>query len=144
MPLSLDGTVAFTVDGPGGSTGGTLVGDGPVLRVAADDPVVAWDALVGAAPRGPRALAELADALHSGGMTVEVSGPRGRLATVGAGADSALGGLVTGSRRVSPGSPAALRPLALAQLRRTARTRRGVLVVLAAVAVVLLRRRLRA
>lgn len=142
--LRLEGTVAFTVDGPRGRTGGSLAGDGPVLRVTADDPVAAWDAAVASAPRGPGALGALADLLSEQGLSVEVSGPGGRLATVGAGVDSAVGGAVTGSRRVRPGRPAALRPLVVASLRQGAvRRRQPLLVASAAACAVLLRRRSR-
>ena len=127
MPLRLEGELAFSVDGPGGATTGTARGDGALLSVRADDPVVAWDALAGAAPRGTRALAALADHLAEQGLSVRVTGPAGRLATVGAAADSAVGRAVTGSRRVQPGSPRALRPLLLAQVRARARRSRSVL-----------------
>jgi hypothetical protein len=70
-----------------------------------------------------------------------VTGPAGLLATVGAGADSALGRAVTGSRHVQPGRPTALRPLVLAQVRRGARRRRSLLLALAALAVLAARRR---
>lgn len=141
----LEGFVTFTVDGPGGGTGGTLVGAGPVLQVLAHDPLAAWDAAVGSAPRGPHGLARLADLLSEQGLSVEVSGPAGRLATVGAGVDSAVGRAVTGSRRVRPGRPAALRPLVLAQLRQGAGRQRRPLLLAAAAALLLLlgRRRLR-
>jgi len=118
MPLSLQGGLSFTVDGPGGSTAGEIVGDGPVLRVRAEDAVVAWEASVGSVSAGPAGLRRVADQLAAEGLSVEVSGPDGLLATVGAGVDSPLGRLVTGSRRVRLGRPAALRPLAVAQARR--------------------------
>ena len=136
MPLHLSGAVAFTVDGPGGSTAGTVEGEGAVLRVQADDPVAAWSG------QDTGALGRVAEALHAQGLSVEVTGPGGRLATVGAGADSALGRLLTGSRRVAPGRPAALRPLVLAEGRRRVRTVRGpLLLAVAAVAVLVVRRR---
>jgi hypothetical protein len=139
--LHLEGAVDFTVDGPLGSTGGSVRGDGPVLRVTTEDPAVAWDAVAQAAPGGAPALAALADALHGQGLAVEVSGPQGVLATVGAGADSALGRALTGSRHVRPGRPAALRPLVLAQLRARARRRAPLLVALAVGVLLAARRR---
>jgi hypothetical protein len=141
--LRLEGSVAFTVDGPRGRSGGVVSGDGPVLRVTADDPVAAWDAAVGSAPRGPGALGTVADLLAAQGLSVEVDGPRGRLATVGAGVDSGVGRAVTGSRRVAPGRPAALRPLVVAQLRTGVARQRGRLLVAAVLAVLLLGRRAR-
>jgi hypothetical protein len=63
----------------------------------------------------------LADQLAAEGLSVEVTGPAGRLATIGAAADSALGRAVTGSRHVQPGRPSALRPLVLSQVRQGVR-----------------------
>ena len=149
MALDLQGGLSFSVDGPGGSTSGTVVGDGSVLRVLADDPVAALDGVLGSVPTGTAALRAIADSLAEQGLAVEVSGPDGRLALVGAGADSAIAKALIGSRRVQLGSASALRPLAVAQVRRgitavpTARRRLavvGVVVLLLAV----LRRRLRA
>ena len=141
--LRLEGTVTFTVDGPRGSTTGAARGDGPVLRVSTEDPVATWDAVAGAAP-GASALGVLADALSAQGLAVEVSGPHGVLATVGAGADSPLGRVVTGSRHVQPGRPAALRPLVVSQLRSGVRRRRPLLLALAAGVLLALRKRARA
>ena len=140
--LRLEGSVAFTVEGPGGSTSGTAHGDGAVLRVRADDPVAAWAALAGAAPTGADALGRLADLLHGEGLAVQVSGPDGPLATVGAGADSALGSAVSGTRHVQPGRLGALRPLVAAQLSRVAaRRRRSLLLAVLAGAALAVRRR---
>lgn len=119
MPLDLQGGLTFSVDGPGGSTSGTVTGDGAVLRVLAQDPVAAWDGLLGSVSTGPAALRAVADLLAEEGLSIEVNGPGGRLALVGAQADSALGGAVLGSRRVQLGGVSALRPLAVAQARRT-------------------------
>lgn len=143
MPLDLQGDLSFTVEGPGGSTSGTVVGDGAVLRVRAEDPVAAWDGILGSVSTGPAALRTVADGLADEGLSIEVSGPHGLLALVGAGADSGVGKLLTGSRRVQLGTPAALRPLAVAQVRRSL-TLSGALTVLAGLVVtVVLRRRTR-
>ncbi len=122
MPLAFDGDLTFSVEGPAGVSAGTVRGDGATLRVHADDPVVAWDAALGSVSTGPALLSAVAELLHDEGVVVEVSGPGGRVATVGAGIDSPLGRVLAGSRRVQLGRPAAVRPLAVAQLRRTART----------------------
>ena len=143
MPLRMEGELSFTVDGPQGSTTGTAHADGTVLHVRAEDPLAAWDAVAGAAPSAAGGLGILADQLAAEGLSVQVTGPRGRLATVGAGADSALGRAVTGSRHVQPGSPGALRPLVLSQVRRGVRRRRSLLLAIAAVAVLVARRRTR-
>ena len=144
MPLSLQGGLTFTVDGPAGSTCGEIVGDGPVLRVRADDPVVAWEASVGSVSTGPSALRGVADALAGEGLSIEVTGPRGRLALVGAGADSPVGRRLLGSRRVQLGSPAALRPLALAAVRRAMTPARTAGLAALIVVLAVLRRRARA
>ena len=134
MPLSLQGGLTFTVDGPAGSTSGEIVGDGPVLRVRAEDPVAAWEASVGSVSAGPAGLRIVADQLAAEGLSVEVSGPDGPLATVGAGVDSTVGRLVTGSRRVKLGRPAALRPLAVAQVKRSVPSARTFALALGALA----------
>ena len=141
--LRLEGAVDFTVDGPRGRASGTARGDGPVLRIVTDDAVVAWDAAAEAVGGGASALGPLADALHGAGLAVEVRGPQGVLATVGAGAESALGRALTGSRHVRPGRPAALRPLVVAQLRSGARRRGPLLAALVAVVLLAARRRAR-
>ena len=120
MPLSFDGDLTFSVEGPGGATAGTVNGAGPVLRVHADDPVAAWDAALGSVSTGPAALSAVAGLLHDEGVVVEVSGPAGLVATVGAGVRSPLGRAITGARHVRLGRPGAVRPLAVAQVRRTA------------------------
>jgi len=121
VPLAFDGDLTFSVEGPGGTTGGTVRGAGATLRVHADDPVAAWDAALGAVPTGPALLSSVADLLADEGVVVEMSGPRGRVATIGAGIDSGLGRVLAGSRRVRLGRPAAVGPLAVAQLRRAVR-----------------------
>jgi hypothetical protein len=143
MPLDLQGELSFTVDGPGGSTSGTVVGDGAVLRVRAEDPVAAWDSVLGSVSTGPGALRTVADGLAGEGLSIAVSGPHGLLAVVGAGADSGVSGLLLGSRRVQLGRPAALRPLAVAQLRRGLRRPDVLAVAAGVVTAVVLRRRSR-
>ena len=141
MPLDLQGDLLFTVVGPGGSTSGTVVGDGPVLRVRAEDPVAAWDGILGSVSTGAAALRAVANGLADEGLAIEVSGPDGLLALVGAGADSGVGKLLTGSRRVQLGAPAALRPLAVAQMRRSLTLIRALTVVAGMVVAVVVRRR---
>ncbi len=141
MPLRLEGELSFTVDGPGGATTGTAHADGTVLRLRAEDPVAAWDAVAGAVPSAAQGIGTLADRLAADGLSVEVTGPAGLLATVGSGADSALGRAMTGSRHVQPGRTSALRPLVRSQLGRSAPRRAPLLLVVAAVAVLAVRRR---
>ena len=143
MPLDLQGDLSFTVEGPGGSTSGTVVGDGAVLRVRAEDPVTAWDGFLGSVSTGPASLSTVADGLADEGLSIAVSGPHGLLALVGAGADSGVGKLLIGSRRVQLGRPAALRPLAVAHVRRSLTRSRGLAVVAGLVVAVVLHRRTR-
>ncbi len=114
------GELSFTVDGPGGATSGTVSGRGGTVAVHADDPVAAWDAALGSVSTGPAALQAIAGLLHDEGLVVELSGPAGLVATVGSGVNSPVGALLAGSRRIRLGTPAAVRPLAVAQVRRSA------------------------
>lgn len=116
--LSITGDLTFSVDGPGGATAGTVSGAGSTVRVHAEDPVAAWDGALGSVSTGPAVLAEVARHLHDQGIVLEVSGPDGLVATVGAGVSSSVGRLLAGSRFVRLGRPAAVRPLAIAELRR--------------------------
>lgn len=145
MALAFDGDLAFEVQGPAGATAGRVSGHGSTLRVAADDPVVAWDAALGSVSTGPALLRAVAGHLYDEGVVVQVTGPGGLVATVGAGVDSPLGRVATGSRHVRLGRAAAVRPLAVAQARRTARGLARPAAVLAAVAAALwaVRRRVR-
>lgn len=137
MATRVTGSLTFSVDGPGGSTSGTVEGQGRVVSVRADDPVVAWDAALGSVSTGPELLADVAQRLYDEDLVLQVEGPRGRVATVGAGVDDRLGRLLAGSRRVHLGRPAAIRPLAVAELRRkaTPRVRAAVAAVVAALVV---------
>jgi hypothetical protein len=127
VALGFEGDLTFSVDGPGGSSAGTVRGAGRTLHVHASDPVAAWDAALGSSTTGPALLADVARLLHDEGAVLEVTGPGGRVARVGAGIDSPLGRVLAGSRHVRLGRPAAVRPLAVAQVRRTLRRRRTAL-----------------
>lgn len=74
-----------------------MTADGPTLRVHTDSPTVLIRSL-GSNDRA-RTVA-LGDLLATTGVTVEVSGPRGAIARFGAGIDSRLGRLLTGSPNV--------------------------------------------
>ena len=146
MDVLLQGDLSFSVAGPGGVAVGRAVGDGPVLRVQTDNPVAAWAASLGSLPTGTAGVRAAVEALAAQGLSVDVAGPHGRLALVGAQADSRLGRLVTGSRRVQFGRPVALFPLAVVQARAAlpSRRRTAIAVVLVAVLAILRRRRTRA
>ncbi len=88
-----------------------LTGDGTRLTLDASDPVALWRAAAGipwpagvTVRRGPGALGELAGALAAQGLHLDVTGPRGRVAELGAGVASPAGRLLTGSPAVRPGS----------------------------------------
>jgi hypothetical protein len=109
-PLRVDGQVSFCVNQGRTSTAGTISGHGNQVRVHADDP----SALLTAALHGRanRALPALAQQLREHDLQVLVLGPRGAVATVGAGVDNNLAGrFLLGTRHVRPGSARALVPL---------------------------------
>lgn len=129
--LHVDGTVDLEVDG----AAATLTGHGPVLVLRLDQPGGLIDGL-GPATGGLDAVGSvLADA----GLRVVVTGPRGDVATLGAGVHSVLGRLLAGSARVRLDRPAAIRPIARARIQRSVR-RHGVLTAAAMVAGALLAR----
>lgn len=144
MATRVQGSLTFSVMGPGGRTAGTVHGQGPQVTVHAEDPVAAWDAALGSVSTGPAVLKTVGRLLSEEGVTVQVTGPRGTVATVGAGVDDRLGHLLAGSRHVRLGSPSAVRPLAVAELRRRAPETRafvlGAVIVLALAALVARRR----
>jgi hypothetical protein len=88
-----------------------LVGDGQSLIVHTDHPLAlltavrrtAWPSAI--SPRSGRAgVARAADTLHRAGLRVDVRGPGGVLVSLGHGAGSRLGRVLTGSRAVAFGS----------------------------------------
>lgn len=108
-PLRVDGQVSFCVNQGRTSTAGTISGHGSQVRVHADDPLV----LLTAALHGHanRALPALAQQLSERDLQVLVLGPRGAVATVGAGVDNNLAGrLLLGTPHVRPGNVRALVP----------------------------------
>ncbi|MEI4281017.1 hypothetical protein [Klenkia terrae] len=120
-----------------------LTGDGTRLVLDASDPVALWRAAAGipcpagvTVRRGPGALGELAGVLAAQGLHLDVTGPRGRIAELGAGVSSPTGRVLTGSPAVRPGS---VRTVA-ATVSTGLRLRPGLL--LGAAAAVLLLRRL--
>ena len=88
--------ITFSVDG----AEGTVTADGQVVTVRVSEPA----RLVSALPWGVGRVSQVADLLASSGLRVEVQGLSGLLARAGRGVDSPLGGWVTGSRHVAPGS----------------------------------------
>lgn len=91
-----------------------MTGAGQVLTVRVTEPAKVLATL----PRGTSRVAEIADLLASTGVRVEVQGPSGLLARAGSGVHSPVGGWLTGSRHVAPGSLRAIAPVVAPQLRR--------------------------
>lgn len=121
MDLSSD--LTFSVAIPGRETAtGRICAHGASVTVETSNPAAVWEAALGSpaggpgGPGGPAALRVVADHLADQGVTVSVTGPGGRVASVGSGIDSAIGRITTGSRRVSLGRPAALVPLVRARV----------------------------
>lgn len=126
--LAVAADLQLEVDG----TAATLTGDGDHLVLRSDSPAALWDAISGAAlpagigrVDGPRAVGLVGDALRESGLRLDVDGPHGTLARLGAGVDSRLGRVSTGSRAVQPGSPSALAPLVWHRLRQDVRLQAG-------------------
>lgn len=95
----------------GRSTTAHAVGEGSTLRVETPRP----DVLLAAVDRAD--VGPLADALDAAGISVSVSGPNGRVATIGSAASSRVGKLLTGSAntevRVREVLPRAAGPVAV-------------------------------
>jgi hypothetical protein len=111
--------LSFTVDVGNGPIDGHVSADGgTTIRVTTDDADTVFLAATSVPEIGNNALPYLADTLANNGLTMEVVGPQGRVATVGSGASSRWGRVLTGSRAVAPGDPQAVRALVLAQIKR--------------------------
>ncbi len=129
--LSVSADLDFTVDLGDGPIAGRITADGTTITVTTDDADTVWQASTSVPQVGTAALPFLADRLTDAGLRLEVKGPQGRVATVGAGTSSRLGKIFTGSSAIAPGDSAALRALAISRLKRNR------LAVLAGAAVVL-------
>jgi hypothetical protein len=103
-PLHLSGELSLEVDGAGVQ----VHADGADLRIIAED-VGAFVASVraaatartGVAP-GRRDLGGVAETLAAHGITAHLASPTRPVAVAGAGVDSAVGGLLLGTRLVRP------------------------------------------
>ncbi|SDG26317.1 hypothetical protein [Klenkia brasiliensis] len=127
-----------------------LTGDGDRLTLDASDPWALWRSAAAlpwpvgpTVSRGPSVLGEIGSALAARGLHVDVTGPGGRVAELGAGVASPLGRLLTGSAAVRPGSPRTVATTVSAGVTASPGGRRAVGLGLAALlaAVVLGRRR---
>lgn len=134
--MSIDIEADVTIEGPDGLVG-RVTGEGSRLRLHAERATEVVDELRRLGPRETSGFAAFAERLADEGVTAMVSGPRGDVVTVGAEANSALGRLVAGTRRVQPGTLAAVRPLAVGFVRDQTREHRRVLLGTALVVVAL-------
>lgn len=131
LDVDADLRLHFT-DAAGKSTTARVTGSGQQLRIDVEDPDVMLAAV------DPADVGRVADLMAANGITARVVGPRGVAATIGAGASSRLGRIVTGSSAVSPV------PVAAGLIALRARTRQAqaaaVGVALAIIAVIWWRR----
>ena len=111
LALRVEADLAIEVDGKSA----TLSGNGNTLVLTSAYPEAVWAAAVGAAlpagvggASGPRAIGLVADQLAAAGLTLEVTGPRGRVVRLGDGVHSTLGQIATGSSAVAAGRPGAV------------------------------------
>lgn len=142
--LSVSADLRLDVDG----SKAHLVGDGQSLVLHSTDPLRLWSAVNKASlpagisrVDGPRAVGRAADALLDSGLSVDVTGPHGVLVRLGQGADSRVGGFVTGSRGVEFGSARALGATIRAEIPAGRIAIAGTAVAALAVLYALLRRR---
>lgn len=119
--LAVDADLQLQVSTATGTTTARVTGSGQRLRVESERP----ELLLAAVDRAD--VGRVADLLADAGITVDVRGPRGSLASIGAGASDRFGQVVTGSRRV------ALAPRGAVHLARTSRPARTVALALLAV-----------
>lgn len=109
--LHVTSDLSIEIDG----TSAHLSSDGTRLVLSSTRPEKIWAAAVGAAlpvgvgqTSGPRAVGRLADELAAVGLSLEVTGPAGRVVRLGDGVQSRVGRATTGSAAVGPGRPGAL------------------------------------
>lgn len=111
--MKITSDLTFSVDVPGRAlASGQLSAEGAHVTVRTDDPVGVYDGALGSLPVGDVAIAAVADQLRDNGITVTLTGPKGDVATAGAGVSNRVGRLLVGSSAVSLGRPAAVLPIA--------------------------------
>jgi hypothetical protein len=129
--LAVDADLRLELTSTAGTTTARVTGNGHRVRVEAERPEV----LLAAVSRAD--VGRAADLLAGAGITVDVRGPHGPVASLGAGTSDRLGRAVTGSRRVAI-APRGAVPLVWAG--RRARTSAVVLLVALAVGTAIGRR----
>lgn len=121
MPLQFESDLVVSV----GEHVGHLTGEGSTLRLTTDDPGAFLTELRVAGVTDVRGgIREAVDFLANEGVTVVITGPRGDVLTAGAGADSTVGRLTTGTSHIAPGAPRAVAPLVRGAVRDAARSTR--------------------
>ena len=117
--LVVESDLTFSISGAQ-DVEGRVEASGSEIRVTTSDAAATWEAALGSQSTGGAALSFAADRLAESGLVLVVDGPDGEVARVGAGIDSRLGRLASGSARVRLGSPRAVAPLARSQGRARA------------------------
>jgi hypothetical protein len=119
--LDVEADLTLDVDG----VTARLHGRGGRLVLSGDHPERVWAAAVSALlpaglvlVDGPRGIAGVARALAGIGIRLDVEGPHGVVASLGAGVGSRVGQALTGSDAVRPGAPLAVLALAWQARRR--------------------------
>jgi len=129
--LALQADLVLTV----GDVRARIIGDGDRLTLVTADPAGLWDEAAHAElPPGAsslsRLLGQVAGALDSAGLTLDVAGDDGTVLALGRGCRSVLGRVLTGDRHLRLGSAKAVYPLVARMARtRVAARRRVVLAV---------------
>ncbi|HVV29776.1 MAG TPA: hypothetical protein VHC41_02755, partial [Mycobacteriales bacterium] len=114
MGTHIDNDLQFGID----TTMGTLTRVGDLIIIRTEDPVGVWDAVTTSVSTGQPAVAAVAEELAAQAVTVEITGPDGMVARLGAGVDSSRGLLGAGSRKVELGDRHATAALVRTRLRR--------------------------
>lgn len=121
MPLEFESDLVVSV----GPHVGHLTGDGSTLRFTTDQPgAFLREVRVGGATDVRGGVRAAADFLASEGVTLVLTGPHGDVLTAGAGADSAVGRLTTGTAHIAPGAARAVALLVTGAARDAARSTR--------------------
>ena len=129
-PLRIHSNLTFSVDGPSGSSTGRVDATESKVTISATNPAAVIGSALGNRPQDAAAIGDL---LAQSGVIVEVVGPQGPVMSVGAGVDSAVGALLSGTRHLRLGSLRATAPLVRARLMLPTQARRPLAVAAASV-----------
>jgi len=129
-PLRIHSNLTFSVDGPSGSSTGRVDAAESKVTISLTNPAAVIGPALGNRPQNAAAIGDL---LARSGVTVEVVGPQGPVLSFGAGVDSAVGALLSGTRHLRLGSLRATAPLVRARLTLSTQARRPLAVAAASV-----------